>query len=65
VVWAAAALVSLLIRRHPGPSITAGAIARGALLVWALDELLRGVHPWRRLLGTVVLAGIVASLVSV
>lgn len=30
-------------------------IAIGALLVWALDELVRGVNPWRRLLGAVVL----------
>ena len=30
-------------------------IAIGALLAWALDELVRGVNPWRRLLGAVVL----------
>jgi hypothetical protein len=28
-----------------------GIVATGALAVWALDELLRGVNPWRRLLG--------------
>jgi multisubunit Na+/H+ antiporter MnhE subunit len=30
-------------------------IATGALLVWAIDEVVRGVNPWRRLLGAVVL----------
>ncbi len=30
-------------------------IASGALIVWGLDELVRGDAPWRRLLGAVVL----------
>ena len=30
-------------------------VANGSLIVWALDELLRGVNPWRRFLGVVVL----------
>ncbi len=34
-------------------------ISKGALLLWALDELLRGVNPWRRCLGAgVLLAGL-------
>ena len=32
------------------------AVGDGALLVWALDELVRGESPIRRLLGAVVLA---------
>lgn len=32
-------------------------LAAGALVWWALDELLRGVNPWRRFLGGAVLAG--------
>lgn len=31
-------------------------LGQGALLVWALDELVRGTNPLRRLLGFVVLA---------
>jgi hypothetical protein len=31
-------------------------VGRGALIVWALDELVRGVNPFRRVLGAVVLA---------
>lgn len=42
-----------------GLTDTALRIASGvALGWWALDEILRGVNPWRRLLGGVVLAGL-------
>jgi hypothetical protein len=37
--------------------------ATTALLWWATDELLRGVNPWRRLLGGAVLAAQIARLV--
>ncbi len=30
-------------------------VAIGALVVWAADELIRGVNPWRRILGGTVL----------
>jgi hypothetical protein len=36
-----------------------GVVAIGALSVWGFDELLRGVNPFRRLLGLVALGGIV------
>ena len=38
-------------------------VRRGALLVWALDEVVRGASPFRRLLGAVVLTTQVVSLV--
>jgi hypothetical protein len=38
-------------------------VRHGALLVWALDEVVRGASPFRRLLGVVVLAAQLASLV--
>jgi hypothetical protein len=34
-------------------------IAAVALAVWAVDEILRGVNPFRRILGAVVLGGLV------
>jgi len=37
-------------------------LAAGALIWWAVDELIRGVNPWRRLLGGAVLAGQIAKL---
>lgn len=33
-----------------------------ALAVWAVDEVVRGVNPWRRVLGGVVLVGLALSL---
>ncbi len=44
-----------------GPDGAGGAtlrlVAAACLAVWAGDEVLRGVNPWRRLLGAGVLAG--------
>ena len=40
-------------------------VGRGALLVWGLDELVRGVNPFRRVLGAVVLLWQVVGLVAV
>jgi len=62
-------LVASVVRRLADPAGTAGTfvavIAAGALLWWAADEVVRGVNPWRRLLGAVVggatLVGLVAS----
>jgi hypothetical protein len=49
---------------HPAGSIgSAGRIIAGvALAVWALDEVIRGVNPFRRLLGAVVLGALIAGL---
>ena len=38
-------------------------VRHGALLVWSLDEIVRGASPFRRLLGLVVFAAQLASLV--
>jgi hypothetical protein len=38
-------------------------LGTAALVVWALDELIRGVNPFRRLLGLVVLLATLSSLV--
>ena len=45
--------------RSRGQTLTG--VGHGALVVWALDELVRGASPVRRLLGAVVL---IAQLVS-
>lgn len=38
-------------------------LAAGGLLWWAVDEVFRGVNPWRRLLGGAVLAGQIVKYV--
>lgn len=39
-------------------------LAAGALIWWAAEELVRGVNPWRRLLGGAVLAAQAAELLG-
>ncbi len=57
-----------VLRRVAAPTGTAAtwvsAIGSGALVWWALDELVRGVNPWRRALGAVVLPFAVTGLVG-
>ena len=37
-------------------------VFKGALLVWAMDEIVRGVNPWRRCLGGAVAVYVIATL---
>jgi hypothetical protein len=49
---------------HPSGTVgTLGRVVAGAsLVIWALDELMRGVNPFRRMLGVVVLGAVIAGL---
>jgi hypothetical protein len=44
------------------PSVALTVIFKGGLLVWAADEIVRGVNPWRRCLGAAVSAYVIATL---
>jgi ABC-type branched-subunit amino acid transport system permease subunit len=59
--------VAWVVRRIFEPSGVVGTmldvVVTGALVFWALDELLRGVNPWRRILGATVLIFVVVGLV--
>jgi hypothetical protein len=58
-------LVALVLGWFDLPAAQATAVdgvRHGALLVWALDEVVRGASPFRRVLGAVVLVAQVASL---
>jgi hypothetical protein len=61
-------LVATGVRWVVHPSGTGGTVVRVtgavALVVWAGDEVLRGVNPWRRLLGGVVLAVTVVGILT-
>jgi hypothetical protein len=61
-VWLAAVVLGWfdLPARH---AAVVDGVRDGALLVWALDELVRGASPFRRLLGAVVLTAQVVTLV--
>jgi len=43
-------------------STVAKVVATGSLIVWALDEVVRGVNPWRRFLGVAVLIYVVSTV---
>lgn len=50
------ATVGRMVVEASGPLGTVlGWVALGALVIWAVDELVRGVNPWRRILGAAVL----------
>jgi hypothetical protein len=58
--------VAWALRRILEPTGTLGTVldvvVTGAIVYWALDEIIRGVNPWRRILGTVILIGVVLGL---
>jgi hypothetical protein len=58
-------LGALVVRRVTGPSGWPGAglrvVSTASLGWWAADEVIRGVNPWRRLLGVGGCAAVVAS----
>jgi hypothetical protein len=61
LVWLAAVALGLL-DLSPARDAQVGGVRHGALLVWALDEVVRGASPFRRVLGAVVLVGQLVSL---
>ncbi len=61
-VWLAALLVGLLDLSAAHTSAVDG-VRHGALVVWGLDEVVRGASPFRRVLGAVVLVAQLVSLV--
>ncbi len=63
-VWIATVVLARLELSSTHATAVEG-VRRGALLVWALDEVVRGASPFRRLLGAVVLATQVGSLINV
>jgi hypothetical protein len=62
VVWLAATGARIALDPGGGWGRVLEAVAAVALAWWAGDEIVRGVNPWRRLLGATVLAWLVVSL---
>jgi hypothetical protein len=62
-IWIVASLVREL-TSSPGTGwrTLLTAVAGLALTWWSVDEIVRGVNPWRRFLGALVLAGSVLAL---
>lgn len=54
-VFLVASAARALLDPSGGVGTALAIVATAALVVWASDELVRGVNPWRRFLGAVVL----------
>jgi hypothetical protein len=52
-----------LLRPSGGLGTAVNVVTLSALVLWAADEVLRGVNPWRRFLGGGVLTWVVVRLV--
>jgi hypothetical protein len=61
-VFLVAAAILWLMHPNGAISIVAKVVATGSLIVWALDEVVRGVNPWRRFLGAAVLIYVVSTV---
>jgi hypothetical protein len=64
LVWLATVVLGRTGLVEGATASTVRDVGRGALLVWALDELLRGASPVRRIMGGVVLAAVVLRLLG-
>ena len=62
IVWIVTSVVLALSDPDGTWGLALRVVAMVALGWWAVDEIVRGVNPWRRLLGAVVFAGLVVSL---
>ena len=63
-IFVAASVIELAIGSAGPVGTGAGIIAIVALVIWAGDEVLRGVNPWRRCLGAAVLIGVAVRRVA-
>ena len=63
-VFAAAAAIEWIFAPPGALGTTLRVLGGLSLAIWALDEVARGVNPWRRCLGLAVLIGLTTKLVA-
>ncbi len=63
-VWSGATVLTVLLRPAGLWRTALVGVATVALVVWAGEEIIRGVNPWRRFLGATVLCFVAVSLVA-
>jgi hypothetical protein len=61
-IFIVATLVLRLLHPSGGAHTAARVVADASILLWALDEVGRGVNPFRRMLGVVVACAVIAGL---
>jgi len=57
-MWLICMVAARLFHPHGGWSAFLAAVGTVSLVIWAADEIGRGVNPWRRALGASVLVGL-------
>ncbi|MBK5307696.1 MAG: hypothetical protein JJD92_13500 [Frankiaceae bacterium] len=62
LVWLAATLIRLVFSPHGFPGAALSVVATASLVIWSLLEIARGESPFRRVLGGLVLVGVVVGL---
>lgn len=60
-IWLACVLAGWLVDPQGRWSLVLGAVGTVALVIWAGDEVVRGVNPWRRMLGAGVLVAVLLN----
>ena len=63
-VWIIAVVVDRLTDPTGALGTALSVVVSAALMWWAIDEIVRGVNPWRRILGAAVLAAQVGRVLS-
>ncbi len=61
-VWMLTVAVRLVARPRGSAGTAVEVTGTAALVIWAVDELARGVNPWRRILGATVLAATIVGV---
>jgi hypothetical protein len=61
LVWLATVVIRWVVHPHGTAGTVLDVVGTVALVVWAGDEVARGVNPARRLLGALVLVGLLVS----
>jgi hypothetical protein len=64
VVWLVARTVQVITQPEGTVNTVLTVVSTGALLVWAVDELVRGVNPFRRIVGGLILGAVLVGLAS-
>lgn len=63
-IFLLASLVGRVVHLTGKPHAVLEVVVVVSLAWWALDEIIRGVNPWRRILGAAVLAALIVARVS-
>ena len=64
IIWLVATVINVIFSPSGAIGTALTIVGTGALVVWAGDELLRGVNPFRRMVGAIVLGAIVVRLIA-